>query len=682
MLAVIYLIVMIMLGDTICRRFYPFVSLPHRLAAAFLTGLLFSSWATYLLGLLFAGSAQPLLWGNLIYFVSAAGVILWLRRRKPLAEKDAYLPASENKANRWDWFLIGFFIIFASWQMFGTFNMSDGKLQIHHHLWSDFGPNVAISQSFALGHNFPTEYPHFSGERIHYHFLYYFQIGNLVYLGLNPTLSNNILSILSLVSMLILVMSLGVVLFNSKAVGRIAAILFFFHGTLSFIPFIFSHHSVSGFINEILTMRNFLASGFPYRGEDWGIWSQVVFVNQRHFASSIGLLLLVLMFLLISYRAASTNKPDEDEKSDDSVQTNWLRQNAIKYAPFIFSGVLLGLSPLWNTATFVSAFAILALLFFLFPLKKQMTALGVITAVFALPQIIFLRGGNLRPAGYSLFHWGYIIEDPTLWNVVKYLGFTFGFKWILLALAVYFATWFERRVFIAVSGLFALTFFFKFSIEVLTNHKFLNIWLVIVNVFVAYSLWRLWNSENWLKSKLFGKVCAFVLFVLITFSGIIDLFPLRNGNWIEITYQNDPLINWLKDETNPKAVFLTPRYINHHIFLAGRRVFYGHPYYAWGAGYRTDERDIVYRNLFETQDPKELIKLLTENNISYVVIDNSLRDGSFTQKLNESLYEQHFDKVFTDYEKKYGSLTIYEIPSNLRELNFDNISWSEPISSN
>jgi hypothetical protein len=63
--------------------------------------------------------------------------------------------------------------------MFASFNTKAGKLQIANPEYSDFGPNTALMQSFAVGHNFPTEYPHFSGDRIRYHFLFYFQAGNL-----------------------------------------------------------------------------------------------------------------------------------------------------------------------------------------------------------------------------------------------------------------------------------------------------------------------------------------------------------------------------------------------------------------------------------------------------------------------------------------------------------------------
>ncbi len=682
MFALIYLIVMMFVGDLICRRFYSFVSLPHRLAAAFLSGLLFSTWFTYLGAFLFSRSSQPLLWGNVLFFAAAVGFILWSRQR---ASKEPPRPAdspSAFKADRADWIIIGLFLLFAGWQMFSTFNMSDGKVQIANHQWSDFGSNVPLMQSFALGHNFPTEYPHFSGERIRYHFLFYFQAGNLEYLGLNPALSNNILSILSLVSMLILVMTLGVVLFRSRAVGRIGAGLFFFHGSLAFIPFILSKGSIGAAFNAALTARDFLPSGFNYRGELWGVWSQVVFLNQRHFATSIGLLLLILVFLITRFRAAlsldeASDAPENNQVLDESETGDaekiensdggWLNDTLKPVAPFIFSGVILGLLPMFNSAVFLAAFAVLGVLFFLFPLKKQMLWMAATTALVALPQVIFLKTGNIREAGYSLFHWGYTIENPTILNVVKYLGFTFGFKWLLIALALFLATQFQRRVMIAVSSLIALTFFFQFSDEVLANHKFLNVWLIIANLFVAYGLWRLWNMIL-LKSRLPGKIVALVLLALILIGGIIDFFPIRNGYWMEMPFENDRLVRWVRGETDPKAVFLTNRFVNHRIMLAGRSVFYGHPYYAWSAGYATAERDVVYKKLFESQNPQELFNLLKTNNISYVAIDDGIRNGDFIKNLNEAVYKSSFEKVFEDTDKTYDNLVIFKIPANLSDV--------------
>src|SRR5436190_1472553 len=313
MLALIYLALAACVGDFLCRRFYHFASVAHRCAAAILSGLLFSTWFTYLTGLLFTRARQPLLWANLLFGIAAIAVLWWSRRKLKLinyAQSEThstfvpggYLqrPAGSSVAY---WLLIAGYVVLVSWMMFASFHSSDGKLQISNPEYSDFGPNTAIMQSFAVGHNFPTEYPHFSGDRIRYHFLFYFQAGNLEFLGLDPAWSLNLLSILTIVALLMLVMALGEVLFDSRAVGRLGSVLFFFFGSLSFIPFLYKQGSLRTAVYSIRNLREFLPTIFPYRGEAWGTWSQVTYLNQRHFASAIGILLLVLIFLTIQYRA-------------------------------------------------------------------------------------------------------------------------------------------------------------------------------------------------------------------------------------------------------------------------------------------------------------------------------------------------------------------------------------------
>ncbi len=258
-----------------------------------------------------------------------------------------------------------------------------------------------------------------------------------------------------------------------------------------------------------------------------------------------------------------------------------------------------------------------------------------------------------------LLHWGYTIDHPTAANVLKYLGFTFGFKWLLIALALIFASSLQRRLFLAISSLIAVAFCFQFTIEVLANQKFLHIWVILANLFVAFALWRLWRFSLG-GTTVPGKFVATVLFLLIIPGGVIDFFPIHNTGWSEVTYRNDPFIDWLKKETTPRDIFLTDRFVNHPILMAGRRVFYGWPYYSWGAGYDATKRDRVYIELFETRDPWKLFHLLKENGIRYVAFDGAVRQASFIKRPNEQLYATYFPKVYDD--NRINSLTIYKVP--------------------
>src|ERR1700752_1631160 len=673
MLAFVYLILMIMVGDALSRRFCNFVSPVHRWSTAFLVGLLLSSWTTYLAARLFASNARPLMFGNVVFFVAAGVTIYLLRRKNSGATKERKELPEEAKENKRDWIVVLALLVFVSWMMFSTFNMKAGNLQIANHEWSDFGPNIALMQSFAVGNNFPTEYPHFAGDRIRSHFLFYFQAGNLEYLGLSPALSNNLLSILSLVSMLMLVMTLGFLLFGSRVVGRISAALFFFHGSVAYVPFLRSQGSISNAINAATGLTAFLPSGFPYRGEDWGMWSLLNFLNQRHFASAIGVFLLTVCFLIERYLAASkakvvelptTQETDQSNITDATKRKNifqWLEELVQGNASFLFIGSLVGLLPMWNGAVFIAALVVLVTFFVFFPLRRQMLLLLATTAIVALPQLVYLRTGDIRPAQYSLFHWGYTITDPTILNVLKYLAYTFGFKWVFIALAVIWMSWFQRRLALAFMSLVAVAFLFQFSEEVLANHKFLNIWLIVANVFVAYGIWRLWSVA---VKRVPVRLATVGLVLLIVLGGVIDLFPIHRSYYAEVPFEGDPLLRWTRENTDPQAVFLSDRFVTHQILLAGRRIFFGWPYYSWGAGYKTAEREAIYRQMFEERDASRLTRLLKDNNISYVAIDNGLRNGDFITKLNEAVYENHFEKVFHDSDNRYGGLAIFKVAGN------------------
>jgi len=545
MLALIYFVLAACVGDFLCRRFYQFESVAHRCAAAILVGLLVSSWFTYLAGLAFFWTSRPLLWANLLFLVASVALLSWPKWKHrivkstpgeaDLTRSNLYLPRPRGSGIA-DWLLIAGYVVLVSWMMFASFHTKAGKLQIANPEYSDFGPNTALMQSFAVGHNFPTEYPHFSGDRIRYHFLFYFQAGNLEFLGLDPAWSLNLLSITTLVAMLVIVMTLGEVLFNSRAVGRIGSLLFFFFGSLSYVPFLRKQVSVQAAIQAITHQRDYLPTIFPYRGDAWGTWSQVTYLNQRHFASAIGILLVVFVFLVMRYRAVVAKRAesrasvgaaiDQLNRSPDiggiSVPDNPLVPADVRepqvaipalavateprpgtaitaepflasLRPFIFSGILLGLLPMLNSAVFLAAAAVLGVLFLLFSLRGQMLVLAITAGVVALPQMLYLSSGSGRAQMPKLLHWGYTIDHPTVMNVAKYLGFTFGFKWLLIALALVFATNLQRRFFLAAFSLLLVAFCFQFTIEVLANQKFIHIWVIIANLFVAFAVWRLWR---------------------------------------------------------------------------------------------------------------------------------------------------------------------------------------------
>jgi sugar lactone lactonase YvrE len=319
MLALIYLGLAICVGDFLCRRFYRFISIPHRWAAAILVGILLSTWFTYLAGLAFAHTAEPLLCADLLFFVVAPGAIFWLSRKAP--KVDMITPCAPG-SSRWDWITLGGLSVAVCVLLMGTLYVNkQGRIHVSGMEASDCAPQFAIAQSFALGHDVPT----LRWRAQAHDFLFYFQAGNLELLGLNLAWSVDVLSGLGLISMLALVMALGELLFNSRVVGRLGAVLFFLHGSPPFMHFLRPQASVQDAVHT--TLREL--------------------INQRHLPFAIGIFLLVLLFLVDQYRQGrlvTSAKPAlEIVKS------------------FVFSGFLLSVLLLWDAA--VLRLAALVLLF-------------------------------------------------------------------------------------------------------------------------------------------------------------------------------------------------------------------------------------------------------------------------------------------------------------------------------
>jgi hypothetical protein len=228
---------------------------------------------------------------------------------------------------------------------------------------------------------------------------------------------------------------------------------------------------------------------------------------------------------------------------------------------------------------------------------------------------------------------------------------------LLIAVALVFAARLQRRMFVAVSGLILVAFLFKFSsVEILINHKFLNTWVTIINLFCAYGLWWIW------KARLIGKVATVALVIAVSLGGIIEWFRIHNDTIVDVPFKPNKLSTWLQANTSQQDVFLSDRFIIHPILLNGRRIFYGWPYFAWSAGYPAHDRDVRYEQMFTERNPDKLVQILNQNGIRYVAIDNGVRFGFLRGRLNEPIYKRYFKTVFQDKENRFGALTIYRVP--------------------
>ncbi len=665
MLALFYLFVATILGDMICRRFLFFTSVAHRLAAAFLVGILFSACFNYLFALLFSGTAQPLLWGNVVFLAVSIclAIVLTIFFSEPSKSGDKSF-REDPQGWKWDVACILLSVLFGYWLFVSTVTYADGAFNISIKSWSDFGANLSLTQSMALGNNFPTVHPFFPSETIRYHFLFWFLTANLSSLGMNSVFALNLLSLLSLTAMLILLMTFAKILFTSSAVARIAVLLFFLaSSSLSYIPFLRSQPSVSTAIATIFGLKDYVKSGYPYRGDDWGALSVVVYANQRQLISAVGIVLLVLIYLVGFYRRKGVitapdfiNQVDADRSEAEELESIATpKSNLREYSAFVFCGILIGALPYWNTALFIAASLIIGTLFLLFPYRRQLLLMIITTIVIGLPQMLLLISGTAPADSFSFFKWGYIISDPTLSKTIEYLFWTFGIKLFLFGIAFWLVPKMHRRLLVALTVPAVIVFIFQLSTDVFNNHKLLNIWLTLTSVYVAFVIWAIG------RHGIANRIIAVVLMAVMCLGAVIDLFPIKNDIYTKVQFENDRLTGWLTANTEPSDIFLTDTLLSHPILMSGRKVFLGNTLFAWTAGYAVKEREKQHRLMFQTNSAEALIPLLERNNIAYVAIDNGVRTNEFTKKLDESVFRDNFELAFDDSENKYGNLKIYKI---------------------
>ena len=523
--------------------------------------------------------------------------------------------------------------VFSSWLMWHTFSYQNHTFYIAAKAWSDFAAHLPLIRSFSWGQNFPPEYPLFPGEPIHYHFLFYALVGFLERLGLSIDWALNFPSALAFLGLILALYFLAKLLFKSRFVSFLSVILFLFNGSFAFLEFFKNHHLSLRTPIEIFQNNTFPSFG-PYDGKIVSaFWNLNIYTNQRHLALAFGLILLAFILIL---------------KSLTQNQTITLRRA-------VFIGFFLGLIPFIHSAGFVMAIVVFAGLSLIF--KNQWRALltiVLIAAALGFPQIFLAQGAdatrNFR------FNPGYLIAGRlTLANFLTYWFLNLGLSFFLIPLGLAKANSLAKGVFLAFCPLFIIGNLFQFSPEMAANHKFFNLFLIIGNIFVASAVFLIWQK------KIFGKILAMVIIFFLTLSGIIDFFPIKNDSSLTIDdFPKNPDITWIKEKTPPKSVFLNSSYLYHPASLAGRKIFLGWPYFAWSAGYDTDQRGKIMKAIYENKDKNKICQLLTNNKIDYLITEDTRGDKNLPEIDLES-FQTTFEPVYSNPKNNFQ---IYEVKSN------------------
>ncbi len=514
-------------------------------------------------------------------------------------------------------------LIFSFFLMFHTFSY-DGKrheLRIATKLWSDFGAHIPLIRSFSYGPNLvrlasfrPVESPLFPGEPIRYHFGFYALVGLLERFGVRLDWALNIPSALGFAGLVLMIYLFATRLFHAPSVGFLSVAFFLFNGSLSFVKFFREHPLSFRTFWDIVTNSAFPSFGPWDNGSITAFWTLNIYTNQRHLAFSYGLLLCIL----------------------------WLLEKPVRVRTGVVIGILLGLLMFSNFAVFAMAIVFLGWL----ALTRKATRLPLLAAL--TPATIFFLWLRSVSGVASAIAWqpGYLIHPPaTVTSFIAFWWQNFGLHSVFVPLGILRAPKNVRRLLAPpLVVLFVLPNLYRFSTDMINNHKFFNFFLIIGNMFSAFAVTSIIQGMagvgtpprrgplmGFLRGKrptgplikTLQRVVMVLLIIPLTLSGIIDFFPIINdqkGSIADTRANND--IRFILASTDETGIVANSTWFYHPASLAGRSIFSGYTYFTWSYGYDQTTREQMLTSLYKAKDPDALCAILASNNITAVELSN------------------------------------------------------------
>lgn len=699
MLAIIYLLLCLSIGWIICIYAFPGLSKitsytydnrPINLSPYFIlmpvyfvVGTLSMTWLVYIIALVTSRmdvAFAPLVIANSIVMSLALIFFIITFYNKILRNKEVkYALVCEDKRTRFkEWFMLGFIFLLAFVLMWSTFYIKDGQLFIGVSVFSDFSPHIGMIRSFSYGNNFPTSYSHFAGEDIKYHFMFQFLVGNLEFLGMRLDYAFNIPSMLSFIGAFMLLYVLAVKITGRIVSGWLALLFFAFRSGKALYLYLSNIPKGKNLLKVLWNNTNFIGDT-PH--EDWGLWNLNVYCNQRHLAFGLTLMFfLIIMFLPHLYEMfigieifikekksskdgkvsiVSTSNKDTNNNKDYNRGKNYIDVKFNKIWPSLryvfFSkegweikslsyplalGILLGSLSFFHGSALVGCLLVLFVIAIFSKRRLEFLIAAVIALVLAVIQSsYFIDDSAVSPK----FLFGFIAENKTLYGVASYLERLLGILPLVIIIAFIFAKGIERYLIIAFLAPLVFAFTVSLTVDVTVNHKYIMMSCILLGVIAASLITRILDKKEWIF-----KITGLVLILLLTLTGLYDFVTVLRKNKVEdkiILELEDPLTEFIIDNSDSKDIFLTDAYSINQVVLGGAMLYQGHQYYAWSAGYDTDYRDIMVARMYEANSPTELNKLVEENNIRFIIVDYGNRISS-KYELNENNIRATYECIY------------------------------------
>lgn len=734
MLAILYLIIAIFFGTQLIRFLIPDIrrlyvgiaadtsyidrvpTMLFLLPAGTLVGLLLTSWITYFLAYVMhpyiPADTANLLPANIVgmCIFAYAGCLLWQRcflrnyRDSQKAGAPKKLADFRRQPGSLIFYITSIILVVsaACFVYFYTCFMKNDTICLGYSIFSDFSPHVAITSGFGVGSNFPTQYPHFAGDNIQYHFMFYFLTGNLEALGLPLVWAINLPSILCMGSALTLLGTMAVLLSSRRSAFFFAPVLVLFRSAWNVFHQASELKSAPGAtwgsVFSSITKQS-AWYGYTFRDE-WGLWAVNVYANQRHLAMGVGLVILFIFIFLPHFRRmflhlGRTKGVKAKAKRFFASREAWIARTADPLRPWggvILASLIALAMPFFHGSCLICALLVLFGMAIFSEFRAGYAVVAAVSVLSATLQARFFAGGASNVASFK-YYFGFVVPElegksksgfmdvlKSTGAIISYLN-KMGFLTVIIPAVLFVGLLiyelirhknpYRAMLLIPLSFPLIFAFYCQISLEVLANHKFIQVSFILFDILIAGVLANLLALPlpN-LKRKTFipVQIAAAIVCLLLTFgltaTGISEWCIYYNlnthsGGYVEL-HPDSEIAEWVSKNTDEDDIFLTPMWSVHDFFLSGRRIYYGWPYFAWSAGHDTATRQINYQWLLTgcNGNIDEFHRYCNEMNICYVIACGDYYGNDETRDFYDEVF---FHENLIEVVTFDNGITIYKV---------------------
>ncbi|MCQ2532750.1 MAG: hypothetical protein MJ093_08620 [Saccharofermentans sp.] len=631
---------------------------------------------------------------TLSVFVILTAVNITIHLKRPLPSALSAIPEYRHTTGNIIYYGLVTVVLtaIASFLMLYTYRMTGSELWVGYTVFSDLSPHTAMTTSFGVGFNFPTQYMHFAGDGIQYHFMFYFLCGMLQFLGLPIDWAINVPSIIVMVCAFEL-LGLVAVLFSRRRIAfAIAPVLVLFRSSLNVFYHLRELQGMGIPFNkslEAIYKSQYWYSVTPYDG--WGIWAINVYPNQRHLMLGVSIILILVILFIPFVRRMGISVIKSEGKNKLKTffisKEAWLFRQNDPLKPWGIAALvstLVIVTPFFHGSALIGALLVLLGMAIISESRLFYLTTAIFAVVSSFIQTQLFSGGASNVVMFK-YKPGFVLDNTTAFGYFRYILIITGLTLVLaLVYAIYLLIHdlikglpiYRSLIILAflLPGIFA--FIFQVSIEVLANHKFIQFSIILLDIFVACFLSELFVLPSFITKnsgkaltvscKILGILVGIVLLIPLTATGISEwcTYMNLNGNGAHLSINTESeLLTWVEENTDPNDVFLTPMWTINRFTLSGRPMYFGYPYYAYSAGHNTNLRFEIYKWLAGgcENDPVAFKNYCQSRGIKYVIDDPDFFDNANSEHFtyNSEFFAEYLTPVA--YFPNDNNTVIYQV---------------------